>query len=109
MAAALRFGFLARYRAAVSDQLKENEIVHVYFGLAPAIVRPNPKEVSSITMRSLPELLRDTGRKPGSYAVWLRYYLTHHPREVAAGIDGVLRRARRKGTRHAVSVVAAAT
>ena len=105
--AALRFGFLARYRAAVSDRLKENEIVYIYFGLVPGNIQPNPTEISSIAMRTLEEIIRETGRKPEAYAFWLRYYLAHHAAQVAQGIDGVLRRTGSKITDQAASIAAA--
>lgn len=76
--ALLRFGFRARYCTALPNGLTENEIVYVYFGVAPPSLDLNPAEVAAVARMSLQDLKADIGRRPGRYAYWLRYYLKNH-------------------------------
>ncbi len=86
--AALRFGFRARYRTELPNGLTENEIVYVYFGVAPTSFALNPDEVAAVGWMTLSELKANIARRPAKYAYWLRYYLKNHfaalRREVAA-------------------------
>ncbi len=76
--ARLRFGFQARYRTTLPNGLTENEIVYVFFGVAPSEFALNPKEVSALASMTLPALNADIARRPARYAYWLRYYLKNH-------------------------------
>ena len=76
--ARLRFGFRARYCTALPNGLTENEIVHVYFGVAPQTLALNPAEVAAVGWMTLPDLKADIARRPARYAYWLRYYLKNH-------------------------------
>jgi isopentenyl-diphosphate delta-isomerase len=87
----LSFGFITRYDAQFANGLAENEIVYVYFGLAPRELEPNPVEVSAVAMKSLPELRRDIRKHPDAYAVWLRHYVLHHFDWITRGATGVLK------------------
>lgn len=86
--AALRFAFKARYRTELSNGLIENEIVHVYFGLAPTEFALNPDEVSALAWQTLPQLQADIARHPRRYAYWLRHYLKNHRAAIRAAIAG---------------------
>ena len=93
--APLRFAFRARYCTTLSNGLTENEIVHVYFGLAPANLTPNPAEVSAVAWMSLDDLAADIARHPRRYAYWLRYYLKNHFAAIQRGVRVVGARRRK--------------
>lgn len=80
--ARLHFGFRARYRAEFANGLRENEIAHIYFGLLPANVQPDPAEVMAVAPLTLTALKRDITAHPGKYSFWLKHYLQHHEREL---------------------------
>ena len=84
--AGLRFGFLAHYRTALPNGLIENEIVHVYFGVAPSALALNAAEVSQVAHRSLGRLEGDIARHPRRYAYWLRHYMKNHRAAVRRGM-----------------------
>ena len=90
--AKLRFGFRARYCTRLGNGLTENEIVYVYFGATPAILQPNPAEVSAVERLTLSELRTDLSLRPRRYAYWLRYYMKNHLGEIRRGIAAVSRR-----------------
>lgn len=89
--AALRFGFTTHYHARFPNGLTENEIVYVYFGLAPASFTPNPAEVAAVEFVELGELRRDMRRRPKRYAVWLQHYVLHHFDLIERGARQILR------------------
>ena len=93
VAVPLRLGFVTRYRSAFTNGLAENEIVHVYFGVLPAAVRPDRTEIMAIARVTLAELRRDAAARPDDYAFWLKYYLQHHRRALGRGLAGAMRRA----------------
>jgi isopentenyl-diphosphate delta-isomerase len=93
--ARLSFGFLTHYCATFPNGLTENEIVHVYFGLAPAELALNPAEVSAVTMMSLPELRRDIRRRRSRYAIWLQHYIEHHFSLIEKGVTKTMAAPRR--------------
>jgi len=66
------------YRAEVSNNLIEDEVVHVFVGRYDGPVTPNNDEVSEWTAISLPELVADQGSHPEAYAVWFLHYLRAH-------------------------------
>jgi isopentenyl-diphosphate delta-isomerase len=92
--AALRFGFRARYRTSLPNGLTENEIVYVFFGLAPDTFALNPAEVAKVTRISLAALKADIARRPARYAYWLRYYFKNHAAAIRRGVATAQRRAR---------------
>lgn len=83
---ALTFGFRTHYATTFSSGLKENEIVYLYFGAAPARVTPDPDEVAATTCLSLPALRRDILARPGRYTFWLRFYILNHYSQLRAGV-----------------------
>jgi isopentenyl-diphosphate delta-isomerase len=78
MTARLTFGFQARYRAALDNNLIENELVYAYGGQAEDAPRPNPTEVMATRFLTLDELDADAAANPAAYAYWLRHYLLAH-------------------------------
>lgn len=83
----LRLGFKTRYRAELGNGLIEDELVYVYFGVAPSAITANPDEVSGLEWTTLPELRRDGRERPRRYAYWLRHYLESHYPAILRGVD----------------------
>ena len=75
--------FIARYRAAVSNDLIEDEVVHVFGGTFDGTVAPDPKEASDWKWMPFEELLADLAANPARYSVWFRHYLEHHRDAIA--------------------------
>ena len=88
---ALQPAFSTRYQTRFANGLTENEIVQVYFGLAPAVLRPNPAEVVDVANVGLPRVQADLERSPERYAYWFRHYLAAHQPEIAAEIERIVR------------------
>ncbi len=88
--APLKLGFSTRYRAAFSNGLMENEVVYVYFGLAPSTVQPNPSEITAVAWKTLPQLQVAMAGNAKPYAFWFKHYLERHEAEVAAGVARVV-------------------
>lgn len=84
--APLRYGFRARYRTELPNGLIENEIVYVFFGIAPTALQLDPAEVAATSWMSLAELKRDIAARPDRYAYWLRYYLKNHFSAIQRGL-----------------------
>lgn len=89
--AVLRYGFRAQYRTTLPNGLTEDEIVYVYFGLAPAALALDPSEVAQVAHLSLPELQGDIARRPQRYAYWLRHYMKNHLAALRQGVAAVRR------------------
>jgi isopentenyl-diphosphate delta-isomerase len=75
--------FIAAYRAAVSNDLIEDEIVHVFGGLHDGPIAPDPAEVSAWKWISLSELAADQSARPQTYTIWFRHYLREHGERIA--------------------------
>ena len=75
---ALEPRFQARYRAEVGGGMVENELVHAFFGRAPADLRPDLEEVSETAFLSWDELDRIASERPETLAPWLLHYLVRH-------------------------------
>jgi isopentenyl-diphosphate delta-isomerase len=67
--------FIAHYRAAVSNDLIEDEVVHVFGGTHDGAVAPDASEVSEWKWMPYAELMADQAAHPEHYAVWFRHYL----------------------------------
>jgi len=67
--------FSTSYRAAVSDDLIEDEVVHVFGGIYDGAVAPDPAEVSEWKWMSLSDLVADQHAHPDRYTVWFLHYL----------------------------------
>jgi isopentenyl-diphosphate delta-isomerase len=75
--------FVTHYRAAVSDGLIEDEVVHVFGGTFDGPVNPDPAEASEWKWAALAQLKADVRAQPELYAVWFRHYLTEHDEPIA--------------------------
>ena len=70
--------FTFDYRAPVSDELIENELVHVFGGTHDGDVAANPAEVSEWKWIGFDDLAGDMARNPDAYAIWFRKYVAAH-------------------------------
>lgn len=76
----LNFAFTARYRAELDGHMVENEIVHIYFGIATARAALNPLEASAVRDVSFLQLRREMDDNRQDFAAWLLHYMdTHGP------------------------------
>ena len=66
--------FTAHYRASVSDELIEDEVVHVFGGRFDGTPDPDPHEVAAWRWISPDELAGDIDHQPQNYTVWFREY-----------------------------------
>jgi isopentenyl-diphosphate delta-isomerase len=67
--------FRTSYRAVVSNNLIENEFVHVFGGRFDGTPRPDPTEVEDWRWETVAAITADVARKPESYSVWFRRYI----------------------------------
>ena len=67
--------FTFSYRAAVSDELIENELVHVFGGTHDGQIAPDPAEVVQWKWIRFDDLATNLREHPGHYAVWFRKYI----------------------------------
>lgn len=88
----LAFAFRTRYATTFPSGLRENEIVYLYFGSAPARLAPDPAEVSATDFISLPALRKNIQARPQRYSYWLRFYVLQHYAELRAAVEAVRRR-----------------
>ena len=68
----LAFIFSMNYRSEVSNNLVEDEIVHVFGGHFNGIPTPNQFEVSDWCWKPFTEVERDVDERPEVYSVWFR-------------------------------------
>jgi len=68
----LAFIFSMNYRAEVSNNLIEDEIVHVFSGHFDGTPTPNPLEVSEWRWKPFAEIEREVDQRPEIYTVWFR-------------------------------------
>lgn len=66
------------YRAPVSDELIENELVHAFGGTHDGRIAPDPIEVSQWKWIRFDDLAADLRAQPENYAVWFRKYVAAH-------------------------------
>ncbi|HZS64888.1 MAG TPA: isopentenyl-diphosphate Delta-isomerase [Xanthobacteraceae bacterium] len=85
---ALKRLFLTHYRGAVSDDLIENEVVHVFGGSYDRDPAPDPAEASAWKWQSLPELIADQEACPQRYTIWFLHYLRAHRQTIADWLQG---------------------
>ena len=78
VACALKPLFTFNYRAPVSDDLIENELVHVFGGTHDGPVKPDPTEVSEWKWIRFDDLANDLRANPEAYAIWFRKYVAAH-------------------------------
>jgi isopentenyl-diphosphate Delta-isomerase len=70
--------FTFDYRALVSDELIENELVHVFGGTHDGRIAPDPAEVSEWKWIGFDDLAADLRSHPEHYAIWFRKYVAAH-------------------------------
>jgi len=70
--------FTFAYRAPVSDELIENELVHVFGGTHDGPIAVDPAEVSEWKWITFDDLAADLRGHPGNYAIWFRKYIAAH-------------------------------
>ncbi len=75
--------FITSYRAAVSNELIEDEVVHVFAGLHDGPVVPDSTEVSAWKWLSLPDIIADQQARPQAYTIWFIHYLRAHGARIA--------------------------
>ncbi|MGQ0610529.1 MAG: isopentenyl-diphosphate delta-isomerase [Paracoccaceae bacterium] len=65
------------YRASVSPDMTEHEIVDIFLAEAPEglPLSPDPAEVSHTRWTSLPDLRAEVAAEPARFTPWLRIYL----------------------------------
>lgn len=83
----LREMFHFSYTATLPQQLIENEIDHVFFGVSDAAPRPHPDEVSEWKRADCGAIHADLARNPHHYTVWLRLCFDRI-RELAVSASG---------------------
>lgn len=80
--------FIASYRAMVSDDLVEDEIVHVFAGRHDGAIAPDPAEVSAWKWISFSDLVADQQARPEAYSVWFLHYVRKHGERIAEWLRG---------------------
>jgi isopentenyl-diphosphate delta-isomerase len=80
--------FTTHYRAAVSNDLIEDEIVHVFAGVHDGAVAPDPAEVSEWKWISFADLGADMQARPEAYTVWFHHYLREQGERIVAWLGG---------------------
>lgn len=75
--------FTIHYRARVSNDLVENELVHVFGGHFEGVPRPDPLEVAEWRWATPATIRREVAVNPERYSVWFRKYLDEFGREIA--------------------------
>ena len=75
--------FITHYRAAVSNELTEDEVVHGFGGVHDGPVKPDPAEASEWRWITFADLKEDLRARPEAYAVWFRHYLREHGDQIA--------------------------
>jgi isopentenyl-diphosphate Delta-isomerase len=70
----LAFIFSMNYRADVSNDLVEDEIVHVFGGHFDGTPSPDPLEASDWCWKSAAEIAQDVDEHPENYTIWFQIY-----------------------------------
>ena len=60
------------YEARFGEQGSENELCHVYLGMATSDVKPNDSEIAAIRFVSPAELEREFSAQPDSFTPWFK-------------------------------------
>lgn len=67
--------FVTSYRAQVSNELIEDEVVHVFGGVHDGEIAPDAAEVSEWKWIALPDLAADQQAHPDRYTIWFLHYM----------------------------------
>lgn len=84
MSASLKPAFISRYRAELDGEMIENELVHIFYGVATSQPVPNPAEASAVDFVELETLSTGSAIPASQQTAWLRHYLDHHLDELTA-------------------------
>jgi isopentenyldiphosphate isomerase len=68
--------FRMQYCAAVSEDLVENEFVHVFGGRFDGEPTPDPSEAEGWRWETIETIVDDVVHQPGLYSIWFRRYVT---------------------------------
>jgi isopentenyl-diphosphate delta-isomerase len=83
--------FTFRYRHAVSNDLIENEFVHMFFGRLTTALHPDPAEVSAVKWIGLDELRADIQNNQNQYTPWFQLYLNSCYHDIAQSLQMLTR------------------
>ncbi len=86
----LQYGFKSRYTAMLDNQMIENEIPYLYFGVSDALPVLNPDEVQDFAYVGLEELGHKIADNPDSFSAWLIHYMDSHAKRLRSHRDGML-------------------
>jgi isopentenyl-diphosphate Delta-isomerase len=75
--------FKTHYRANVSNNLIEDEVVHVFGGRYDGPADPDSSEVSEWKWATLTDLKNDMSARPAAYAAWFHHYMREHSETIA--------------------------
>ncbi|MCD6434547.1 MAG: isopentenyl-diphosphate Delta-isomerase [Candidatus Diapherotrites archaeon] len=67
--------FSFHYRAEFDNGLIENEIDHVFIGIADVVPKPNKNEIAEWKWISLDDLKKDIAENPEKYTFWFRHII----------------------------------
>ena len=83
IACPLTFLFATHYRAMVSNELIEDEVVHVFGGRFDGVPDPDPHEVGDWSWRTPDQIAAGIAATPQAYTVWFRKYLLEFRDQIA--------------------------
>ena len=78
----LQAGAVLDYSTPVTDDLWENERVHVFYAQvdrSKITLKPDPAEVADVRWRSLSQVAEDIAANHSAYAPWFRIYIDRWP------------------------------
>lgn len=83
----LKFGFKSRYEARLDNDMIENEIPYLYFGVSDSLPQPNPDEVSAFEYVRLEHINDELKRDAGRFSAWLIHYMDSHTNRISSYRD----------------------
>lgn len=83
----LRFGFKSRYEARLENNMIENEIPYLFFGITDSPPAPNPDEVSAFEYVTLDQICDQMERESERFSAWLIHYMDSHANRISSYKD----------------------
>lgn len=83
----LEFGFKSRYQARLDNNMIENEIPYLFFGVSDDVPEPNPKEVSAFEYVGLEQIVLQLERDQERFSAWLIHYMDTHANRISSYRD----------------------
>ncbi len=71
----LKKAFVFHYQARLDNDMIENEIDHVFFGIYDGEISPDPDEVVDYKWVNIEDLIDDVEKNPHNYTYWFRQIL----------------------------------